>query len=454
MNTRPNRRQFLKASALAGAATLAAPHIGRAASDKKLRIALVGLDGRGWNGLHLGQGEEVTALCDVDTTRFTVRNGRNSSFEAPSVMFPKAARYQDYRELIEEHADDFDAIVLSIPDHHHYSAAVRAIRAGKAVFCEKPLTWSPWEAQGLADEAAKHKVATQMGNQGMAGMGWRVAQAYVDAGAIGEIKEVHCWTPLANSWYATGVDRPEGEDPIPDGLDWDLWLGAAEKRPFKNGHYHPQRWRGWTDFGGGALADWGCHLMNAMFKVFDPGYPTAVECLANSGANGESLPSSKTVRWSFPAKGDRAPFEAYWHDGGRKPPRPKELEAERKLGHHGCFFVGDKGTVWIQGGHNNSAVLIPEAKRKALGKVEITAPRSIGHNAEFISAAKGETAFDAPLSHFGYAGPMTATILLGNLASRFEGKLAFDPAVRKFVDNDQANALMTRRPRSGWYPQS
>ena len=152
----------------------------------------------------------MTAICDVDTTRFTSNNERNGSVGAPSENFPKAAKFQDYRELIENQADDFDAIVLSIPDHHHYSASVRAMRAGKAVFCEKPLTWSPWEAQQLAEEAIKHKVATQMGNQGMSSMGWRQAHAYVESGAIGELKEVHCWTGRADSWVLHRCRPPRG----------------------------------------------------------------------------------------------------------------------------------------------------------------------------------------------------------------------------------------------------
>jgi hypothetical protein len=217
-------------------------------------------------------------------------------------------------------------------------------------------------------------------------------------------------------------------------------------------HYHPFRWRGWVDFGGGALGDWCCHLFNAMYKIFDPGYPETVECLKCTDFNGESYPRSKTIRWTFAADGDRPAFAAYWYDGGAKPPRPKELEPNRKLGGDGCFLVGAKGTVWVMGGHNNSAVLIPEKKRKAFGKPELKVPKSRGHNQEFVLAAKGLIPYNAPLSHFAYGAKLTIFGLLGNVAMRAgSGKLEFDPQTLSIRNNPKANALLSRQPRGNWY---
>jgi len=445
MASKLNRRQFLRNSTLAAGAALAGPWVARGAEKKKLRIALIGIGGRGRNAIGFARGEQVAALCDVDTRRLDAGGGNS-----PAKLFSAAKKYQDYRELF-EHPNDFDAVAVSTPDHQHYPAAIRAIRAGKAVFCEKPLTWSVWEAQQLAAEAEKHKIPTQMGNQGMSGHGWRLAHAYVQAGAIGQIKETHCWTGSHDAWFANGVGRPEGEDPVPAGLDWNLWIGPAPMRPYKNGHYHPRRWRGWVDFGGGGLGDWCCHILNAMYKIYQPGDPTSVECFKNTGFTGETYPKGKAVRWEVPAAGGRPAFDAYWYDGTTIPPRPAGLEAGRALGGSGCFLVGTKGTVWVTGGHNNSAMLIPESKRRAFGRPKIVAPASRGHNKEFVMAAKGLIPYNAPLSHFGYAGKLTAFALMANIAGRVPGKLLYDAKAQRFTNSDAANKLLTRKPREGWY---
>ncbi len=279
MKTHLGRRTFLKTTTVAAASSLAFPYIVRSAAKRKLRAAVIGVAGRAvWN-IPMMADEEIVALCDVDS-RFLA---------SAKEKFPNAKTYRDYRELF-EHPDDFDAVIISTPDHHHYSASIRAIRAGKAVYCEKPLTWSVWESLQLAAEAEQHKVPTQMGNQGMGGHGWRVAYNYIKAGAIGDVKEVHSWTGSHGPWFDDGIRRPEGEDPVPASLDWDLWLGAAPMRPFKNNRYHQYRWRGWTDFGNGCLGDWSCHLMNAFYKILEPGFPVSVECLDQTGPAIDSYP--------------------------------------------------------------------------------------------------------------------------------------------------------------------
>ena len=436
-----DRREFLKTTTIAAGTALALPYVARSEEKKKLRIAIVGVGGRGGHALNLAKNEEVVALCDVDTARM----GRGKK------MFPGARIYRDYRELFEK-PDAFDAVLVSTPDHHHYPASIRAIRAGKAVYCEKPLTWSVWEALQLAAEVEKYKVATQMGNQGMGSHGWRLAYDYVKADAIGEVKEVHTWTGVHAGWFADGIRTPKGEDPVPDPLDWDLWLGPAPKRPYLKRHYHPARWRGWIDFGNGALGDWCCHLMNAFYKILEPGLPTSVECLDQTGPAIDTYPKGKTVKWEFPAAAGRPAFDAYWYDGTHKPPRPPGLEEKRKVGKAGSYLVGTKGVCWVVGSHNNSAILVPEAKRKEFGKPPQAAPKSRGHGNEFLQAAKGQIPYNAPLSHFGYGGKLTAVALMANIAARVKGKLLFDADKQQFTNSDEANKLLIRKPRDGWYP--
>ena len=439
MSRRFNRRDFLRTSTIAAGSALAFPYIARSADAKKLRVAIVGCGGRGGHGIGMVKNEEVTALCDVDSGRI----GRGKQ------MFPNAKVYKDYREMYKK-ADDFDAVIVSTPDHQHYIPTLLAIRAGKAVYCEKPLTWSMNEALSLMAEAEKHKVATQMGNQGMGSHGWRVAYDYVKSGAIGDVKEVHTWTGVHGGWFTDGIRTPEGSNPVPESLDWDLWLGPAPMRPFLNRHYHPARWRGWIDFGNGALGDWCCHLMNAYYKILEPGFPTSVECINQTGPAIDTYPKGKSVKWEFPAKGSRPAFDAYWYDGENKPPQIPGLEEGRKMGNAGSYLVGTKGTCWVVGSHNNSATLVPETLRKEIGKPPEAAPKSRGHEKEFIMAAKGEIPYNAPLSHFGYGGQLTAVALMANIAARVKGKLMYDAKTQRFTNSEEANKLMDRKPRDGW----
>ncbi len=439
MNPNVNRRSFLKTTTITTGSALAFPYVVRAAEQKKLRMAIVGVGGRGGHGIGMARNEEIVALCDVDAGRLA----------GAARKFPNAKAYKDYREMYEK-PDAFDAVIVSTPDHHHYLPTILAIRAGKPVYCEKPLTWSMQEALSLAAEAEKHKVATQMGNQGMGSHGWRVAYDYVKSGAIGDIKEVHTWTPVHGGWFTDGIRTPEGDDPVPEKLDWDLWLGPAPVRPYKNRHYHPARWRGWIDFGNGALGDWCCHLMNAYYKILEPGFPIGVECIEQTGPAIDTYPKGKSVKWEFAADGDRPAFDAYWYDGVNLPPQMPGLEEGRKMGKAGSYLVGTKGVCWVVGSHNNSATLVPETLRKEIGRPPQAAPKSRGHEKEFLMAAKGEIPYDAPLSHFGYGGKLTAVALMANVAARVKGKLLYDAKAHRFTNSEEANKLMSRRPRKGW----
>jgi len=415
----------------------------KASDGKKLRFAMIGCGGRA--GAHYGWAgkEQIVAVCDPDKGRL---KGRCKG---------DIKGYTDYRKLFEEMGDKIDAVVVATPDHNHFPAAMRALKLGKHVYCEKPLVWSFWEGLELAREAKKQKVATQMGNQGMGGGGWRLCDAYIKGGAIGEVKEVHTWTnrPV----WPQGIGRPEGEDNAEaDGLDWESWIGPAPMRPYKKKKYHSFVWRGWLDFGAGALGDMACHTMNAMFKVLEPGYPTEVELMAAKNANDETYPSSETIRWSFPKTDKRPAFTAFWYDGpgsDKAVPIPPAYEKGRKLPRTGTMFVGTKGVLQVTGDYNNSPMLIPETARQAFGKPKATIPGSKGgHMGEFINAAKGKADWDSPLSNFQYAGPMTSVIILGIISQRVAAKLTFDPKTLKFTGSkcEEANALLRRIERKGW----
>jgi predicted dehydrogenase len=448
------------ASVVAGGAGLqqisAAPK-----SGKKLRFAMVGCGGRanahyGWAGK-----EQIVAVCDPDKNALKrrVKDGIKG--------------YTDYRKLFEEMGDKIDAVVVATPDHSHYPAAMRALKLGKHVYCEKPLVWSFWEGQQLAAEAKKQKVATQMGNQGMYGGGWRLCDSYIKGGAIGEVKEFHTWTnrPV----WPQGIGKPEGQDdPAKDNLDWESWIGPAPMRPYvskfsdeykakygnkrwKKNVYQGFVWRGWLDYGAGALGDMACHTMNAMFKILEPGYPTEVELMASTDANDQTYPSSETIRWAFPKTDKRPAFTAYWYDGPGSDKAfkiPAAYEKGRKLPRTGTMFVGTKGVLQVTGDYNNSPMLIPETARQAFGKPKTTVPpsKSKSHADEFLDAARGDQPWNSTLSNFGYAGPMTSVIILGIISQRLASKLTFDPKTLKFTGSkaDAANALLRRVERPGW----
>ncbi|MBT3200143.1 MAG: Gfo/Idh/MocA family oxidoreductase [Phycisphaerales bacterium] len=450
-NNNVTRRGFMQTTAAAAAAaSVVAGGIGQQqeataapASGKKLRFAMIGCGGRA--GAHYGWAgkEQIVAVCDPDKNR--LKGKAKGDIKG----------YTDYRELFKEMGDKIDAVVVATPDHNHFPAAMRALKLGKAVYCEKPLVWSFWEGQQLAAEAKKQKVATQMGNQGMGGGGWRQCHAIITGGAIGDVKEVHTWTnrPV----WPQGIGRPEGEDDaVKDGIDWNSWIGPAPLRPYKKGVYHSFKWRGWLDFGAGALGDMACHTMNAMFKILEPGYPTEVELMASTKANKETYPASETIRWSFPKTDKRPAFTAFWYDGpgsDKAVPIPSAYEKGRKLPRTGTMFVGTKGVLQVTGDYNNTPMLIPESARKAFGKPKQTvAPSNGGHMGEFIKAAKGEIAWDAPFSNFQYAGPMTSVIILGIISQRVAAKLTFCPETLKFTGSKcaEANALLRRVERDGW----
>ena len=456
------RRTFLKQTGLAGAAVVVAPSILRAAKviKERPRIAFMGVGGRGRSHVGWVAGQKADCVCWAEV------DGRQTG--RVKKKFPKAKGYVDYRKMLEEMGDQIDAVFIATPDHQHYAMAMAAMKKNIAVYVEKPLTWSPWESRQLAIEATKRKLPSQMGNQGHAGQGWRVVIGWIRGGAIGDVKEVHTWTnrPV----WPQGMKRPDWTTPIPEGLDWDKWIGPAPMRPFadydkKQGWsgkacYAPKAWRGWYDFGAGALGDMACHTMDGMFWAMNPGHPTKVTLTKISQHMPESFPSESIVRWDFPATKERPGFVQYWYDGTKKlMNRPKGLEGltqeeVNKVG-SGCVFVGTKGSIRVWGDYGNSPRIVQPELMRSVGKPDpkLMPEKSPGHQMEFLLAVKGEKPWDFPKSNFAYAGPMTETILLGTIVQKL-GKvgqeLNYDGKAMKFTNSKEATAMMKRTPRTGW----
>jgi predicted dehydrogenase len=319
-----------------------------------------------------------------------------------------------------------------------------AMEMGKHVFVQKPLTHTLWEARELTRLARKHKVATIMGNQGRAGEGIRLMREWVQAGAIGPVHEVHIWTnrPI----WPQGLERPTEVQPVPDTLDWNLWLGTAPVRPY-NKAYLPKWWRGWWDFGCGALGDMGCHIMDASFYALDLGSPVSVEAVS-SGVNSESAPLWSIITYQFPARNGMPPVTVKWYDGGKLPPRPKDLEADRKLPRGGQILLGEKGTIMDATDYCWSPRIIPEEKMREF--LPHRPPATIArvpkgnHYQEWIRACKGGPAAG---SNFDYAGPLSEMVLLGNLALRVGKKIEWDGPNLRVSNVPEANLLVRNELR-------
>ncbi|MHC4637949.1 MAG: Gfo/Idh/MocA family protein [Planctomycetota bacterium] len=435
-----DRRTFLGTSAAAVASFMIVPrHVlggpKYKAPSEKLNIAGIGVGGKGGGDVQACSGENLVALCDVDHERAA------ATFE----KFPNAKKYKDFRVMLDEMGDKIDAVTVSTPDHVHFHAAMRAMKMGKHVYVQKPLTHSVWEARQLTEAARKYNVATQMGNQGHSGEGNRLICEWIQAGVIGEVREVHSWTnrPI----WPQGIERPKEVHPIPATLDWDLWLGPAPKRPYNKDAYAPFKWRGWWDFGTGALGDMGCHLIDTPFWALKLRYPTSVEACSTK-VNSESAPLASMVHYDFPARDDMPPVTMTWYDGGMLPRRPEDLEPELRLGSRngGVLFIGSKGKLSC-GCYGDNPMLIPGSRMKTFKKPEKTIPRSKGHYKDWIEACKGGKPAS---SSFDYAGPLTETVLLGNLAIRSGKKLQWDGAKMKVTNVPEANQYVRRDYREGW----
>jgi predicted dehydrogenase len=416
-----DRRQFLKTAGLAAAALAVGSSGALAATSsrrkhfcdpsRKLRIACIGCNGKGASDIANSSSQDIVGLCDVDW------NYAAHTFK----KYPDAKKYKDYRVMLHELEDKIDAVTVSTPDHTHYPAAMMAMEMGKHVYVQKPMAHTVWEARKMAEAAHRYGVVTQMGNQGHAGEGIRLVKEWIQAGVIGKVREVHVWTnrPI----WPQNLQRPTEVDPIPEMLDWNLWLGTAPMRPY-NKCYEPFKWRGWWDFGCGALGDMACHTMDASFWGLDLTAPISIEAEVEGG-NEETAPASSMITYEFGARGDMPPVTLKWYDGGRKPPHPKELEPDHKLSGSGQMIVGDKGTIMDTTDYCSSPRLIPESRMKDFKrppKTILRVPHSDPHM-EWINACKGGVMCG---SNFDYASLLTETVLLGNVAIRAGRKVFWD----------------------------
>ena len=459
------RRQFLRATTVSAAAFLTLPaavrglRAGTSANDK-LNLAGIGIGGQGGHDLGEMETENIVALCDVD------QNHAAHIFK----KYPRARHFTDYRQMLDE-MKEIDGVVIATPDHHHAFASMEAIRRGKHVYCEKPLTHSVWEARRVAQAAREAKIATQMGNQGQASEQTRRLCEYVWGGAIGRVHEVHVWTDrpsrgLFEVYWPQGLARPKDTPPVPETLDWELWLGPAPQRPY-NPAYLPFVWRGWWDFGTGALGDIGCHAMDPLFRALKLGAPSSVQA-ASTRVNEETFPLGSMVTWEFPArpappqainrhiKGlsgaaaggvEMPPCKLVWYDGGLRPPRPAGLPEGTKMGDNGRLLVGEKGFIL-------GTTVFPAARAARAERIPAMLRRSGGHYAEWIAACKGG---EPAGSNFDWAGPLTEAVLLGNVALRVQlredltlSKLLWDASTLKFRNLAEADQFLRRNYRAGW----
>ncbi len=436
-----SRRDFMGGAAAAMAFTFVPSHVLAQPPSEKLNIAAIGSGGMGSSNTRAcaDAGGNIVALCDVDWDR------ASDTFKS----FPNAKRYKDFRKML-DNEKSIEAVIVATPDHFHTVAAMAAMRRGKHVYVQKPLTRLVSEARALTEAARKYKVVTQMGNQGHSGNGVRDICEWIWAGVIGEVKEVHAWTnrPV----WPQGIDRPKEVHEIPDTLDWDLWIGPSPMRPY-NKCYCPFNWRGWWDFGGGALADMACHVLDPVFSALKLKYPTSVEACATK-VNEETFPLASIVRYEFPAREGMPAVKINWYDGGMKPPRPEALEENRPLNQasSNVLFMGTKGVLRC-GEYGDNPQLLPYSRMREFSKNKPpqTLPRiKTSHEGNWIEACK--TGGQAT-SHFDYSGPFTETVVMGNLAIRPENvgkKLLWDGDNMKVTNDEKANEYVQMHYREGW----
>jgi predicted dehydrogenase len=425
---------------------------GATAPSNKLNIACVGVGGMGKTNIKNCADENIVALCDVD---FALS-------EPVFALYPDARRYKDYRVMLDEQKD-IDAVIVATPDHTHAVIAMAAMERKKHVYVQKPLTHSVYEARLLTEAARKHGVATQMGNQGHSGEGARLLCEWVWDGAIGKIREAHAWTNRPVWPQGIEVARPTETPEVPAGLDWDLWIGPAPSRPY-HPTYHPAKWRAWWDFGTGSLGDMGCHIIDPLFWALKLKYPISVEAniskywqafFEETTPKNETYPRSTIVRFKFPARDKMPEVDVTWWDGGLMPPRPKGLEPGRRMGNEdgGILLIGEKGTI-MAGCYGESPRLVPESAMKRYKK---RPPRTLeripegpdGHEKDWIRACKGGKPAS---SNFEYSGPLSETVLMGNLAVRFpDRELRWNGEAMEITNDADANAYVRRQYREGWH---
>jgi len=426
-----HRRRFLQTSVAAG---LTLPLLNPSSvlgANERLNIGVIGVGGRGAGDLAGVAHENIVALCDVDESRLKDAASKH----------PKAEKYFDYRKLLDQ--KNLDAVVVATPDHHHAPATVRAIQRGLHVYCEKPLTHTVNEARLIADMAAKTKVATQMGTQNHEHPGYLRLVELIQSGAIGSVSEVHVITDRPGRWWSQGIETPTDKPPIPSYLKWDLWLGPGAKRDYHPA-YVPFKWRGWWDFGCGAIGDMAIHLMDPTFWALELGGLVNVTSMGPE-VHAHSGPTWMITHFEFGerGKGEKklAPVDVNWYEGTAKP----DAKIAAELPMNGSLFIGDKGRIAIS--HDGSPKLLPEDKFADFKGPDPFLPKSPGHHQQWIDACKTGSRTG---SNFGYAAPFTEIVLLGNVAYRTGETIEYDPAKGKVTNIASANDLLGKSYRKGW----
>jgi predicted dehydrogenase len=408
-----------------------------ASANDRLNLAIVGCGGQGAENIDKLAGENIVALCDVDDGRAA------DAFQ----RFPKAKRFRDYRKMLDALHQQIDAVVVSIPDHMHAPVSLAAMELGKHVYCEKPLTWGITEARRMARLAREKKLATQMGTQGMAEDGARTGIEVIRSGVLGAVKELHVWTDRPTGLWPQGIDRPRDTPPVPSSLDWNLWLGVAPPRPYHPA-YCPFVWRGWKDFGTGAVGDMGIHNAAMPFAALELGPPTSAEILRTSGLKGETFPAWSRLKLEFPAGIGRGPITMYWYDGGQKP--SAELVGGRKLAGNGAIVVGTKGTLSSVEWTGGDWALLPEDRFRDFKPPARSQPRAPGqsHHQEWMAACRGGA--PAFCRFDGFASRLTETMLVANLALRTGRKILWNAEAMEAKGCPEASPFIRREYRAGW----
>ena len=442
---RISRRSFLTTSATAAGLLILPSRVlglGEAPPSEKLNVAGIGIGGMGAGNLANLESQNIVALCDVD------------SEYAGKIFakYPKAKTYTDYREMLDKQKD-IEGVVIATPDHTHAVIAMAAMKAGKHVYCQKPLTHDVWESRMLTEEAKKNpKLATQMGIQGHSMEGCRLICEWIWAGAIGEIREVDAWCSLSYYpwghayWSSKWGRKPTDTPPVPKTIDWDLWIGPAPMRPYHPA-YHPQVWRCWWDFGVGMMGDRGAHTLDPVYWSLKLTAPTSIEA-TSLGWNEDTHPLAAIVTYQFPARGNLPPVKLTWYEGTRAP-RPLELEDGRMMGDDegGVIFKGSKGKIMC-GTTGNGPRLIPESLMKDYSRPAPTLERVKDcHEMDWVRAAKSGKKAGAC---FEYSGPLTEVCLLGNVAKKLDKRILWDAENCRVTNNPAANALVKRKYRTGW----
>lgn len=445
-HNRISRRHFFYGSMLAGAVPAAGfgttpslKQLGYKSPNEKLNIAAIGAGGKGYSDIIGCSSENLVAMADPDEKRAA------RAFK----QFEKTPRYPDFRVMLDKHVREIDAVTVSIPDHMHATAAMWAMARGKHVYCQKPLTRTIWEARELEKAAMKYGVATQMGNQGYSNEGARQCCEILWSGDIGQVKEVHAWTNRPLKYWPQGPDVVPKEEPVPSTLNWDVWIGIAEMRPYSPA-YAPHNWRGFPDFGCGALGDMACHILGTPNMALRLTAPTSVECVTLEGKSQYTFPQRTVIRFDFPARENMSPVSIFWHDGMDAQPKIDGVPEGELLGDsdiNGSLFIGEKGMM-TTGCYGERTRLVPAAKMQDYKMPAQLLTRSPGHYRDWIRAAKGG---EQACSNFGVASPFVQWMLLGVIAMKYPNqKLEWDARNMKITNMAEANKWLKPVIRKGW----